>query len=215
MQKKGPPHHAMLSFCCFCTRDFGAPLIGLGDGSRLPTTPATPLPTPQPHKVTFCTQPTTFGAPKRGRQGGRARALSSFFCTLPALQKSCVNFCFGFAWGFCCENRGDSSEIFCGLHFPGKKARKILKDREKSEQNSAQNSRRTNNQFGDFFFCAFSDLKKRTCEEWSVSFLTGVPALADGLKATLTALRSAFFLVASQCKVRAINKNSHTLHEEE
>ena len=27
----------MLSFCCFCTRDFRAPLIGLGDGSVLPT----------------------------------------------------------------------------------------------------------------------------------------------------------------------------------
>ena len=35
-KNKCPPHHVMLSFCCFRTRDFRAPLIRLGDGSLLP-----------------------------------------------------------------------------------------------------------------------------------------------------------------------------------
>ena len=35
-ENKGPPHHVMLSFCCFCTRVFRAPPIRLGDGSPLP-----------------------------------------------------------------------------------------------------------------------------------------------------------------------------------
>ena len=37
-KNKGPPHHVMLSFCCFCTRVFRAPPIRLGDGSLLPIT---------------------------------------------------------------------------------------------------------------------------------------------------------------------------------
>ena len=32
---KGPPHHVMLSFCCFCSRDCRASPIKLGDGSLL------------------------------------------------------------------------------------------------------------------------------------------------------------------------------------
>ena len=35
-ENKSPPHHVMLSFCCFCTRDSREPLIRLGDGPPLP-----------------------------------------------------------------------------------------------------------------------------------------------------------------------------------
>ena len=38
-KNKSPPHHVMLSFCCFCTWDFRAPLVRLGDGSPLPIDP--------------------------------------------------------------------------------------------------------------------------------------------------------------------------------
>ena len=34
-EDKSPPHHMMLSFCCFCTRDFRALLVRLGGGSLL------------------------------------------------------------------------------------------------------------------------------------------------------------------------------------
>ena len=51
-------------------------------------------------------------------QGNRDRN-GPWLISLPALQKTCVDFFFHFAWGFGIENWRGFLVIFCGLRFPG------------------------------------------------------------------------------------------------
>ena len=80
--------------------------------------------------------------------------------TLPAPQKTFVDFFFGFAWGFCIEKcRGFFVNLFWSP-FPTKRSTETpQKFGENSEQNSVQNSGRKFEKFGAFSFCDFSDLK--------------------------------------------------------
>ena len=59
--------------------------------------------------------------------------------SLPTLQKTFVNFCFHFAWGLGIEKWWGFVVNFCGLRFPGNKARKVLGNvGENSEQDLGQ-----------------------------------------------------------------------------
>ena len=91
---------------------------------------------------------------------GRRMSVEKYYFTLPALQKTFVDYFFEFAWEFCIERCGGFLVGFSGLHFPRNEARKFLKKKSggNSEQNSGQNWGRKFENFGELAFCNFCDL---------------------------------------------------------